>query len=57
MEILASTDIRYMLYQIVPIMIADPISLKSTYVFFHRIMNYLYSTIYIRQEYKQIFTS
>ena len=25
MEILASTDIRYMLYQIMPILIADPI--------------------------------
>ena len=35
-------------YQIVLIMIANPIyipiSLKFTYVFFHRIMNYLYST-------------
>ena len=32
MEILASTDIRYMLYQIVPIMIADPI---YTYIVMH----------------------
>ena len=33
MEILASTDIRYMLYQIVPIMIADPIYTYITKIY------------------------